>query len=338
MSYYMYLVETKKEYTIHLINILTPHMYQGIQSIYDEVKNNVSDNDELKLFQSLLRKIPLWSDYIINKETSRILKDAEKGDIIEDLIKAVIKSNIMILTNTPPEKKDKLRIKHDITISRFIHNSYIEIARNIFQNPYLFYNKYTSYELKKNQREANEIIKQSIEQAIRKILPMNIILQNYTGNSFQNNSDDFHHSIPDADYSKLKCLLNNDKIKKEKKIDDSVYKLVKSDNNLDDFINVKIDNTLNNNISDNIIKNNISISNNINNVVDNKKDDIDDEDISASYYKQIDKKNIEIVYDNKKNDNKKPYIKSSEITCCNSDNFDNIINDVSAFNIFQKKI
>ena len=112
----------------------------------------MTDNDELKLFQNFLRKIPLWNDYIIKKESARILKDAEKGDIIEDLIKAVIKANIMILTNTPPEKKDKLRIKHDITYIKFIHNSYIEIARNIFQNPYLFYHKYNSYELKKKSK------------------------------------------------------------------------------------------------------------------------------------------------------------------------------------------
>jgi len=311
MSYYMFLVETKKEYTIHLINALTPLIYQGIQSIYDDVKNNVNDNDELKLFQSVLRKIPLWSDYIINKETSRILKDAEKGDIIEDLIKAVIKSNLMILTNTPPDKKDKLRIKHDITTIKFIHNSYIEVARNIFQNPYLFYHKYTSFELKKNQREANDIIKNSIEQAIRKILPMNIILQNYTGNSFHNNSDDFHNTIPDADYSKLKTLLKNDKKNDEHK-EEIIYKLVKSDNN---------DNIINVNLIQSDKKENLIQSNKKENILINDEDD----NISVSYFNQIDKNNIEVIYNNKNISTGQPYIKNSDITCDYSEQFDNII-------------
>ena len=221
MNYYFYLVETKKEYTIHLINVLTPLIYEGIASIYEEAKNNTAD-EELRLFQGLLRKIPSWNEYLIEQETNRIVKISSKGNIIEDLIKAVIKSNIMLLTNTPPDKKENIRINHDITTSKFIHNSYIEVARNIFQNPYLFYHKYNSFELKKNQREANEVIKKSIEQSIRKLLPMNIILQNYLGDSFEHQSNDFQNSIPDSEYNKLRHLLNKDPV-------ETNYELVKKD-------------------------------------------------------------------------------------------------------------
>ena len=237
MSYYLFLVETKKEYTIHLTNVLAPLMYEGINSIYEDAKNNSSDGEELKLFQSLLRKIPSWNEYLIERETNRIVKLSSKGDIIEDLIKAVIKSNIMILTNTSPEKKDNIRVKHDITTIKFIHNSYIEVARNIFQNPFLFYHKYNSFELKKNQREANEIIKKSIEQAIRKLLPMNMILQNYLGATFENQSDDFQNPIPNSDYNNLKNILNKDPYNNEK------YELVKSTDRIksNNIVNVKLE-------------------------------------------------------------------------------------------------
>ena len=215
MSYYLYLVETKNEYTIHLINSLTPLMYDGINSIYEDAKNYSADNEELRLFQSLLRKIPSWNEHLIEQETHRIVKMSNKGEIVEDLIKAVIKANIMILTNTPPEKKDNVKIKHDITTQKFIHHSYIEIARNIFQNPYLFSHKHTPFELKKNQRDANDIIKKSIEQSIRKLLPMNVILQNYLGNTFENQSDDFENSIPNSDYNNLRTMLNKEQIDNE---------------------------------------------------------------------------------------------------------------------------
>lgn len=220
MSYYLYLVETKKEYTIHLVNSLAPLIYEGISSIYEDAKNNGNNGEELKLFQSLLRKIPSWNNHLIEQETNRIIKLSQKGDIIEDLIKAVIKSNIMILTNTPPEKKDNIRIKHDITSEKFIHNSYIEVARNIFQNPYLFYHNFESYQLKKNQRESLEVIKKSIEQSIRKLLPMNVILQNYLGSTFNEQTDDFQNTIPDSDYNNLRHLLNKDPT-------DGAYELVK---------------------------------------------------------------------------------------------------------------
>ena len=74
-------------------------VYEQSNAIYDDV-NKINNKDELKLFQNLLRQIPSWNDYIINKETSRILKEADKGELIESLLQAVIKSNIMILTNT----------------------------------------------------------------------------------------------------------------------------------------------------------------------------------------------------------------------------------------------
>ena len=34
MSYYIYLVETKIEYTNQIINILTPYLFEGIYSLY----------------------------------------------------------------------------------------------------------------------------------------------------------------------------------------------------------------------------------------------------------------------------------------------------------------
>jgi len=232
MSYYLYLIETKKEYTIHVINELTPLMYEGIQSIYEDAKENSNNNEELKLFQSLLRKIPSWNEHLIEQETNRIIKSSSKSDIIEDLINAVIKSNIMILTNTSPEDKDKLQIKHDITTKKFIHNSYIEIARNIFQNPFLFYHKLNSFELKKNQRECHECIKKSIEQAIRKLLPMNVILQNYLGKTFEQKvTDDFENPIIESDYNNLKQMLNKNS---------DVFQLIKQPKN-NDKINITLD-------------------------------------------------------------------------------------------------
>jgi len=240
MSHYLYLVETKKEYTIHLVNALAPLIYDGISSIYDDAKLNSSENEELKLFQSLLRKIPSWNNHLIEQETHRIIKHSTKENIIEDLIRAVIKSNIMILTNTPPDKKDNIKIKHDITSSKFIHNAYIEVARNVFQNPYLFSQKFNAFELKKNQRDATELIKKSIEQAIRKLLPMNVILQNYLGTTFENQTDDFQNSIPDSDYNNLRTMLNKDNILKDN-VDNENYQLVKKSTNTNANLNIKLE-------------------------------------------------------------------------------------------------
>lgn len=208
-----FLVETKIEYTTQLVNILSPYIYEGIQSIYNDAKKISKKNEELKLFQTFLRKIPKWNQSIINNETKRILKESTCGDILEDLIKAVIKANIMLLTNTPPEKKNKLKINYMIELPVFIHNIYIESARNIFQNPFLFYHDYTSFELKKNQRDATTLIKTSINEAIRKMLPLNLILKEYLGNSFtelDNVKEEIDKHISENQKSKLIHMLRNE--------------------------------------------------------------------------------------------------------------------------------
>lgn len=368
MSYYLYLIETKKEYTIHLINELTPLMYEGIQSIYEEAKDNSNDNEELKLFQSLLRKIPSWNEHLIEQETNRIIKNSSKSDIIEDLINAVVKSNIMILTNTPPEKKDNLQIKHDITTMKFIHNSYIEVARNIFQNPYLFYHKLNSFELKKNQRESYDVIKKSIEQAIRKLLPMNVILQNYLGKTFeQNKNDDFENPISQSDYNNLKHMLkkgtetkpsNDDKINIElelpetKKINHSTehFKQLKelAKNNSPKRIELetkkqsehrKITSESIMSISDTSKHNKSDSNNNLylqmkqsyQNRLDKKKN-VDSEDASVSYFKQNNnRQEYEEVYGGNQKEKKKQNNSSVDLRAI-MDNMSEINNKVNVNN------
>jgi hypothetical protein len=119
----------------------------------------------------------------------------------------------MLLTNTPPEKKNKLKINYVIELPIFIHNVYIESARNIFQNPFLFYHDYTSFELKKNQRDAINLIKTSVNEAIRKMLPLNLILKEFLGNSFTEQNveeEEIDKHISEQQKTKLVQMLKNE--------------------------------------------------------------------------------------------------------------------------------
>jgi len=213
-----YLVETKAEYTSQLINIVCPFIYDGIQSLYDEALKVARDNEELKIFQSFLKKIPTWNPLILESETTRILKDSECSDLLPNILNAVIKSNIMVLTNTPPEKKYTIKLPKDIDFKRFIHFSYIETAKMIYNNPYLFYHKYSLYDIKKNQRDAQENIKYSIHEAIRKLLPLQYILNEYLGENTPTipKEQDFDKGLSDANKNilqkmiKKQELINND--------------------------------------------------------------------------------------------------------------------------------
>jgi hypothetical protein len=168
------LVEIKKEFTIHLVNLLTPLIFEGIQSIYDRVLKDF-ENTVIKSFQSFLEEIKNWNQIIIEEEYTRIIK--QLPPYFESLVKATIESNITLLTSCSLNNNKQVTL--DVDIKKFIQLVYIEAGRDFYNNPLLFFHKYTSSEIKKNQHEALDIIKYSIQNAVRKILPMEEIVNKY---------------------------------------------------------------------------------------------------------------------------------------------------------------
>ncbi len=211
-----YLVEIKKEYTITLVNIITPSIYQGIESIYKESERLGSKDETLKIFQGLLRRVPKWNLDMIDTEAKRILSNSRCSEWLYDLVKAVIKSNITLLTNSCFRKKKRNTplidpsLYENISFSDFIHKVYIECAREIWNNPYLFSDDYNPIDIKRNQRDALHLIKDAIKEAIRKMLPVRHILKEYLGNNIIENNTDFESSINEAQSQNIKSLLKKD--------------------------------------------------------------------------------------------------------------------------------
>ena len=116
---------------------------------------------------------------MINEEKKRILNNIDYPEDILDLIRATIKSNIAILTFESKSKKIDSKFYNQVDLGDFIHRIYIECAREIWNNPYLFYHVYEPIDLKRNQRDCLSLIKTSIKEAIRKMLPRRYILEKY---------------------------------------------------------------------------------------------------------------------------------------------------------------
>jgi len=170
----------KLEYTNQLIDILSSHLFDGIKSIYDESKtiSRVSQSRTLlSILRENLEKVPGWNNELIETETSRILTMAN-CDWLDDLITAVFISHTKILTSIGSTQKSNI----DLTIPKttnFIHKCYINIAREIWKNPYLYDENVSGSEYQKNMRIIETIIKESIENTIRKSLPVKDILKNH---------------------------------------------------------------------------------------------------------------------------------------------------------------
>jgi len=182
------LVEAKKEYTTELQKILTPRLYEGFKSIYDDIIDMVSKELEqtkkqnssiVKTFQKMLKEIPQWNQDMVKNEYNRI-EQLSNCDYFDNLIEAVFITNTKILTSVQINDSKSKNVKINIPQpSYFVHRCYIECAKEIYKNPYIFDNSkgLTPKEKHTNLRESINIIENSIDNAVRNLLPIRDILK-----------------------------------------------------------------------------------------------------------------------------------------------------------------
>lgn len=176
------LSEAKNEYSSRVVTILTPLIIEGIRSIFNEACNLCDNNDEeekyLMTFQNFLSRVPKWNSTIIEEEKNRILQSSG-CDYLEDLIICVHITQLKILTSIRVSQKQK---KIDIDIPKldtFIHKCYINFARKLYQNVYLFEKDLLPLDVQKNNREMELLCQECILQVTRDSMPIEKILRAY---------------------------------------------------------------------------------------------------------------------------------------------------------------
>ena len=204
------LVDAKMEYTKQLTNIIVPHIFDGVKPIYDTSRSVCEMNNDsniLMRFQEQLSQIPKWNQEIIDEEYNRIIENSG-CDWLDELVTAVFLSHTKILTSIRSNKKNnKINLKIP-KIDHFIHKCYIESAREIWKNPYLFSNVNNQIEYTRNARDCRDIISNSIEETIRKLLPVKSILKEYLGVEETNDDDDSF--IPEQYKDNLRKLVKKE--------------------------------------------------------------------------------------------------------------------------------
>lgn len=176
------LYESKNEWANRLVNILTPLVTEGFTSILDESYKLCTDNDEeekyLMTFQNMISNIPSWSSTTVCDEKNRII-ESSGCDYMSDLITCVHVIQLKILTCVRVGHKQK-PIEIDIpSLEKFIHKVYINVARRLYSNVYLFEKDILPLQVQKHNRELEIIIKECILNTVRDSIPVQEILRAY---------------------------------------------------------------------------------------------------------------------------------------------------------------
>lgn len=157
------LQESRNEFCARLINILTPHIVYGLKSIFDEAWKLCIENDEapkyLMTFQNFLMRVPKWNVAIIEQESARIMERSGCGHI-EELITCVHIIQLKMLTCMRAGSKQK---KIDIAIPKladFIHKVYVNVARKMYSNVFLFEKSKQHLQIQKHNRQLELIVKE----------------------------------------------------------------------------------------------------------------------------------------------------------------------------------
>jgi len=180
------LTDSKNEWSILLINYLTPHVIDGFRSIFNESVQLCEKSDELEkylmTFQNLLSRIPKWNNEMIRIEKDRIMTLCNCS-YLEDLMTCVHIIQLKILSCVRVGNESK-KITIDIPdFGAFLHKVYINVARKLYSNIYLFEIDIPSLEIQKRNREFEVIVQACIMNTIRDSIPVETLLRQYIDES-----------------------------------------------------------------------------------------------------------------------------------------------------------
>jgi hypothetical protein len=183
------LQESRNEWCSRLITVLTPCVIDGVKSIFEESWKLCLENDEktkyLMTFQNFLSRVPKWNSAIISQECSRI-KEKSNCTYISDLITCVHIIQLKMLSCMRVGTKQKKVDVNIPSLEDFVHHVYINVARKIYTNVYLFEMGISSLKSQKNSRELEIIIKECILQTIRETIPVEELLKLYMNETVEN--------------------------------------------------------------------------------------------------------------------------------------------------------
>lgn len=291
-NYERNIADIKNIYLQQLTSILTPCMFDSIKNIYNR-SCEIAKGSKMSIeyaFKVCLKDLVNLSQQSIINEVSKIKSLSNSGSYFDNLVRSVIKSHIVLMSyNVSKESCPICDIrKYNIDINKFIHECYIELGNQIFNDPRIFIMCLKDGEelnnINGNIRCGNKfdkLVKKCISKVVFSFIPVNDVLVEYL------NKD----KITD-DYIKAKQDIEKDEI--VNRIIEGINEKIKINQsggfNIDELME-RIKNLISSN------SNNIEQPINIQSIQSTIKqiDNVISNDISAAIITEEDKKSVKEI-------------------------------------------
>jgi hypothetical protein len=182
------LLEAQKISTEKILDIICPHIANGLKNMYNQA-SKLNKVEPIKMFQLSLNRIPVLPQSVLKSDYHYLINEGncdekELSNLIKSLF--ICHSKLQLVSQGLDMKTqfdfDDLEIPTNID---FIHQCYVNSAREIYKNAYLFSHKYTQEQHAQNSEFINQKISKAINKTIRDMIPFNALCEKYINNTIK---------------------------------------------------------------------------------------------------------------------------------------------------------
>ena len=169
--------EARVEYQKQMANKLVLPLLAFFRKIRADLWTE-SQQSILSRFQKKCAEIPKWNQDMVAEETNRLIESSH-CDYLEELMTALFIAHTKVMASVRVNKKSK---KLTITVPKldhFLHRVFTEAAKSFWKAPFLFQEDIPAVDRQKNLLQAEAMIEEAIYAAVRDMLPIKKILQEY---------------------------------------------------------------------------------------------------------------------------------------------------------------
>ena len=164
---------------------VTPYMISHFRNVWSEAVTVGGPRRSMIVFQEKCAEVPKWNQDTIDANVNKLLDNC-RCDYLEELMAAVFIAHTKVLIAIRVSSKHK---KLQITLPKldhFLHRIFSECARSFWKAPFLFLDDQKPIEMQKNMLQAEALCTDAIGSAVRSLLPIKNILNEYLSDDVLN--------------------------------------------------------------------------------------------------------------------------------------------------------